>query len=154
MKRHRCELPESASSSHQWEIIDDAFFGEFDASEDDANDEVAAQRAAELFLESLLALLLTSKVSAESICVICYCAFHAGIAQANKFAFRPGAPSGHYSRHMKYALGFRGQRERLYQLPVTGTRKYDLGRSNYNVAAQPAHETVMRDAEQDPSLAT
>ena len=159
MKRHRWELPESASSSHQWETLDDAVFGEFDASEDDANDEVeptawAAERAAELFLESLLALFLTSKVSAESIGVICYHAFHAGIAQANKFAFRPGAPSGHYSRHMKDVLGFRGQRERLYQLPVTGTRKYDLGRSNYNVAVQPAHETVMRDAEQDPSLCT
>ena len=77
MKRHRWELPESASSSHQWETLDDVVFGEFDASEDDANDEVeptawAAQRAAELFLESLLALFLTSKVSAESKCVICY----------------------------------------------------------------------------------
>ena len=70
MKRHRWELPESASSSHQWETLDDAVFGEFDASEDDANDEVeptawAAERAAELFLESLLALFLTSNVSAE-----------------------------------------------------------------------------------------
>ena len=53
---------------------------------------------------------------------------------------------------MKDVLGFRGQRERLYQLPVTGTRKYDLGRTNYNVAVQPAHETIMRDAEQDPSM--
>ena len=73
MKRHRWELPESASSSHQWETLDDAVFGEFDASEDDANDEVeptawAAERATELFLESLLALFLTSKFSAESMC--------------------------------------------------------------------------------------
>ena len=53
---------------------------------------------------------------------------------------------------MKDALGIGGRSHELYNLPATGTRKKDLGRTNYNLFVKPAHEVLIKDVETDDSI--
>ena len=131
MKRRR--QPE-AVPRHSWESAApsweaDALF-ESSASEMETELEATGEAAGENLVELLLTLYFEGRVSAKTLCVLCWWAHRAGAAgPASNYAFRPGAPSGHYAAHIDRARGIDLAEERkgMLAIPIPKYPKYDGG---------------------------
>ena len=94
-----------------------------------------------------------SQLSAHSFCTLCYWAHKANMpGRVEAYAKRPGAPSGHYQRHLNKTLGFDERRSTNYKLGVVGHRRHDLDRCRFDMPVQLPYECLERELEQDPSI--
>ncbi len=82
----------------------------------DANPETHADAAARAMIDVAMGLYMSSTISAQHFCILCYWAWKAGIQQAAEFAQSPGKASRHYQRHLSRMLGLDFVREHSYPL--------------------------------------
>ena len=156
MKRRR--QPE-AVPRHSWESAApsweaDALF-ESSASEMETELEATGETAGENLVELLLTLYFEGRVSAKTLCVLCWWAHRAGAAgPASNYAFRPGAPSGHYAAHIDRAHGIdlAEKRKGMLTIPIPKYTKYDGGRSEHECPIVVPHEALAAEIEANPSI--
>ena len=121
-----------------------------DWSEDGEAERIAAGNE---FIDYLLDLQASDKLSAKSVCVLCYFAGLGGKGNhVKELGLRPDAPSGHYQRHLDSKLQFKHHVEQQYNLPLSGLRRGDATRTTFEVAVVPCHESLAQEAECDPTL--
>ena len=138
--RHAWELP-----GHSWEqgqaLEDDLHWGHVDSDSD--ADEIGSSNS-DNFIQFMISLLLTRTLNCKQFCIAMYWANLGGISAAKKFGFRPGAPSGHYSRHLRTVLSD-STRRGFYNISVPGLSRSDMSRSAHTIPVQPPHETLPYD---------
>ena len=87
-------------------------------------------------------------LSARSACVIAFWATRAGAqGMVTKLAFRPTAPSGHFSRHWDAAASTKLDSVPFYFLPTPLNSRCDASRVVENMASLPAHELLVKECE-------
>ena len=94
-------------------------------------------------VECLIALKRSGKLRAKQLCILAYWIHAAGPAAADAcrdLAFRPNAPTGHYSRHLDIVLGIERKDKRLYPLHLPIYSRHLLTRSVETLHALPPHE--------------
>ena len=105
----------------------------------------------EMLVEFMLDLLLARTLSARQFCVIMYFVGKCGIQNAIRFGKAPGAPSGHYNRHIKRKFGYVFQNDHWYRIKAPGRKKHELGRVELDVVVAPVWEQLDADLRKDPS---
>ena len=76
------------------------------------------------FVSCLLGLFNERTLNARQLCELCWHASAAGVRECAPYKFRPGAPSGHYQRHLDKVIASRVRDARVFcevQVPVTGS---------------------------------
>ena len=90
----------------------------------------------------MLSLLMGRTLNSQQFCVAMWWAGKGGLREAIPYGFRPGAPSGHYSRHLDPLLGFKQHNKSLYEIDVPGHSKADLSRTQLTMPVAPVHEVM------------
>ena len=75
-------------------------------------------KAGELLREMGVAMYAVGSLDAKNLCTLMYYASMAGACGVDDLGFRPDAPTGHYSRHLKLVLGICDEDHDLYELDV------------------------------------
>ena len=120
--------------------------------EDDDGPEEARKLYVREFLDILETLYLSSKISAESFCTLCYFAGKGGMGEeVGKNGLKPGQSSGHYSRLLKRLMGMQTVSKEHYSLSVPGHFKHDYSRATHTLQARPVHEIVDSWVRSDPT---
>jgi hypothetical protein len=120
-----------------------------DSSDSDVAEDVATTPGGE-FVKYMIGLLMYNTLSAKQFCTAMWWASRSGVEEATPYAFRPDAPSGHYSRKCKAALGW-VDTSPFYPLDIPGHGKHDLERATHTVDTLPLHEQLADDLEGDPA---
>ena len=120
-----------------------------DSSDSDVAADVATTPGGE-FVKYMIGMLMYSTLSAKQFCTAMWWASRAGVEEAKPYAFRPDAPSGHYSRKVKAALGW-SDTSPFYPLDIPGHGKHDLERAPHTIDTLPLHEQLVDDLEGDPA---
>jgi hypothetical protein len=125
------------------------------ASDHEGPDETQAQNEAGHELAELLLQLHTSgRLSAKDTCLLSHWATKAGaVGPARSLAKGPGAPSGHYQRHLDRAAGLRGSSDEFYALQIPGHTKHSVQRVSNLVRVVPPHEILHKEHAENPDLA-
>ena len=145
-----------AASAYSWENRLRSFdqeeprAGEGDVGWDDSEDdtspaEVTGEAAGDLLLDILLSLHYAGKLSARSLCVICWYAQRSGATgKVGDFGFRPEAPTGHFQRHLDTVTGIdmKSQMSWRYTVDVPQHDKYDASRTSHALAVSVPHEDL------------
>ena len=96
---------------------------------------------------------LGGKMAASELCTI---AFWAKAASATgfveKLAFRPDAPSGHFTRHLRSVLKLERVENSTMTLTVPCYDKATFGRGMMDVPCIPPHEAVLEELSADPTI--
>ena len=122
-------------------------------SEEEPRPHESPVEAARVFLDMLVDLYMTSVLSAQTLCVLCYWASKAGLqGLVSEYAKAPGGPSGHYQRHLNHKMGFDVLRGSLYTLSAPGLRSTDVSRTPLNFTMRVPHEVVNAEATSDPTI--
>ena len=151
----------TGAGGHSWE--DDA-----SSAGDDARSEIGGGSACEdasssdgeplapdeAFIGFCTDLLLMRTLNARQYCNLMRLAAAAGITAASRHAFREGAPSGHYQRHLKDSLGIIGDSDKLYKLDVPAFSRSDLGRSVHTLYCFNPAELLHDDLVANPTITT
>jgi hypothetical protein len=89
-----------------------------------------------------MCLYMERALSAAQFCVLMHLCSKCGVEQATPLSFRPGAPTGHYQRHLNSVLEVLSDRTPLYDLTVPSYSSEELCRSEYTMPVVPLHECV------------
>eukprot|EP00969_Alexandrium_andersonii_P260707 11526298-Alexandrium_andersonii.AAC.1 len=96
---------------------------------------------------------MTSAVSAETFCVLCYWAHKSGMpGLVSEYGKAPGGQSGHYSRHLQAKLGFDIASGNHYVLRAPGYDRLTAARDEVDVPLQLPHEQVQAEVEAKPDI--
>ena len=95
-----------------------------------------------------------SHLTAKQGMILLYWCARAGVEEAKKFMVSPDAPSGHFSRKFKKAIGHTNQRKDLYIKDCPGYDNVALARIVAPVPLLPAHEQVAANIEEDVGMRT
>ena len=150
MARHSWER-----APEPWDLPADDPLGFGDDDEDSEGDGQGAfseDEAGDILLECLFALLYRNKMSAKTLCVLCHWAAKAGAkGSVSKFGFRPGAPTGHFQRHIDTACGvnLRQESAKRYHIRAPGHDKYEVSRECQELVVTPPHEALDGELGQD-----
>ena len=139
---------------------DDGAAGSEDDGSADSEDDVETRAktdpalAGEMFVEFALTLYFEGKLSAKSLCCLCWWAEQAGAKQEpiSKFALSPSASSGHFQRKVDVALDLTTKCDGMLTIPVPGHTKHDMFRTVEHIPVLPPHEVVEKELVQDPDL--
>ena len=145
--RGAAELP-----LHPWEGSEVATDSNANGSEDERSDADGNEDAtAGAFIQHMIMLYLRRTLTAVQFCeAMCYAGL-AGIPSASKYGHRPGAPSGHYQRHLSKVLPEFSDVAELYTLRVPGSSTSALGRAKLDFVAMVPHEVIDKDLRADPA---
>ena len=104
----------SGIKHHAWED-DGAHDWERGSNSDDGVDPSQNKElAAELFLDTVVGLYLTSSISAEALCTICYWGHLAGLPDSvGEYGKKPGGASGNYQKKLDRVLGLRDKKSKV-----------------------------------------
>ena len=150
MPRHSWEDVEASEPDtprHSWENAADAAAPQ--AVGDSDGEPCEPTPAAEL-TSYLLALLLSRGISAKDFCIVMHWASLAGVPDVKKYGYKPGAPSGHYLRHLREVLPVFAGNDELYGMEMPTYDKDSLGRATHNLQVLPPHEEVNADLQSEP----
>lgn len=115
-----------------------------DESDSEAEPELTAGAA---LVNNLVDLYVSRALTAKDLCVLCWHAKNAGIAEAAPHAFRPNAASsGHYQRHLDKSLPFMKDVECLYEFDVAAHTDA-VGRGKHAMVMIPPHEAMAEQME-------
>ena len=136
--------------------VDEQHFQEPKGWEDSSGSEdedphVARERAGTDFVDGLIQSWSSGKMPATELCGHAYRAGRAGVAQAVPFGKPPGAPTGHYKRHLDTALGLNQKNASGYMIQLPATAKA-CGRLMRETLATPPHESLLAEFVGDPDL--
>ena len=147
------EQPEEAarvrSAWENWEGNRDSEREPDEWSEDSDNDwyeGLSPQDAGKTFVELLSNLYLEGKISAKSLCVLCWYAEQAGIQAAKDLSYKPSTKSvGHFSRHVDFVLGM--SKINSYKLKLPSHCKYNVTRQINEFDVMLPHESIAAELE-------
>jgi hypothetical protein len=135
-------------ASHSWDRLDHKWEqSEFDgertdseASDDDFDE--TGEAAGNLLMDMLLMLHYSGRLSAKSLCVICWWASRAGAASVSACALRPDSQSGHFQRKVDGAAGvnIKVLKAEMLTIGVPRYAKHDAGRSQFDMPVRAPHE--------------
>jgi hypothetical protein len=140
---------------HPWEECEDG--GDSTSARPDASDgeddgaDGNEDAAAGAFIQHMIMLYLRRTLTAVQFCEAMYYAGLAGISSASRYGHRPGAPSGHYQRHLSKVLPEYSDAAELYSLQVLGSSTRALGRAKLDFAAMVPHDVIDKDLRSDPA---
>jgi len=152
--------------SHSWEVRSRPFdeeeqpplghvgWGDSD-EEDPPISNPVGDDAANLLIQFLFSLHYAGKLSARSLCVICWYASKAGgVGDLETYGFRSDAPSGHFQRHLDSVTGvdMKAQLSWRYTVDVPRHDKYDEGRTEHGLLVTIPHEALNEEVLEDPSI--
>ena len=106
---------------------------------------MTADEAGSNLTEMLTDLYLEGKISAKSICILCFWAHRAGVKAAASLSFKPNAVTGHYQRHLDTVLKTNAMD--LYEIPAACHCKFDVVRTNKNFEALVPHEGLKHEVD-------
>ena len=124
---------DAASSSEPWNEPDHPL----DSDEETA--ENSPQVAAREFLQILLGLYTSSRISAEHFATLCWYADKCGMSHVGEYACAPGKKSGHYQRFLNKPLGYELSENRATHWIWLATREAKL--SEARLTSQLFHHT-------------
>jgi hypothetical protein len=137
------------SRAHSFDDADSDHDGFWDASDSDEEPVGSSPlEASELLISFLFDLHYAGKLSAKSLCVICWFASKSGgAAPLDTFGFRPDAPSGHYQRHLDVCNGIKmkEQHDWRYTIAIPGHAKHDNCRRTHNIMVNVPHEVLHKE---------
>ena len=117
--------------------------GNADPEDDGDLEEPTGDAAGQVLLELLLDMQATrAEMSGKAICLIAYWATRSGALGIAHAGFRPGAPSGHYQRHLDATLGVKVHDPRNYQIDIPCHTKHDLSRQVRQTIVRCPHEAL------------
>ena len=103
---------------------------------EDEDREPTADEAGAILCDTLLDLKNKGVLSNKQTCLLAYWACKAGCqGPVSELAYRPGASSGHYARHLKHVLKLDKEDERVYSMEVPGYCKSSASRENLSSIA-------------------
>lgn len=148
------------AAAHEWDVSDGEAHeahqqepGAWDsATEEEEEIDEEGRRAQEHMVEMVLNANARGRMPATESCVLLHWAAKGGLEAARSFGKAPGAPSGHYQRHLDTALGLdeRDPSHYMFDMPA-----YDKARETRQVKGQvaiPAHESLVAEARRDSRL--
>ena len=144
---------ERLQHAHSWAALGEEDRGQGSSGEDTDEDYVfdpsscTQDEAAQCFLDLLLTLLWAGKVSAKTMCLLCWWAGRAGAISVGDWGFRPNAPSGHYQRHLDSKMGktVKHVAQEKYKLPAPQYQNHDCSRTVHPTLATPPHEALAKE---------
>ena len=107
------------------------------------------------FADYLLDLRLRGKIASKDVCLLSWFAWKGGLSDsgaAARLAFRPGAPSGHYQRHLDSATQMSSKVEDAYIAQVPAFDAAHDGRFKLHMPFLPLHESLQSELEADESI--
>lgn len=132
---------------HAWENSDNS------GSDDEADPEKNPEAAASGFLDVLVDLYMTSSISAQTFCVLCWFAAKSGMpGLVHQYGKKPGGATGHYQRHLNSSFDFKEINSRLYTVKAPGQTKDNVGRSSVDLPVLVPHEALNREFDSDPTI--
>ena len=151
----------AASSSNRWwdnEAADTEhchFWDREQNSDEDVETDPLSDpaAAADEYLDHMIGLYMSNKITADNFCVANYWAGLANICGGiSKYGKKPGCSSGDYQRFLDDKLGFVDAKQNHYNVSVPGHRRSDLSRSTFNVPVRLAHECIEKEVASDDSI--
>ena len=106
-------------------------------------------------VEMLIDLKRSGHLRAKELCILAYWIYQAGPAAADAcrdLAFRPNAPTGHYSRHLDLAQGIERKDKRLYPVYMPIYSRHSLTRKTETLYALPPHERLQQELLDHPEV--
>ncbi len=88
-------------------------------------------------------LCLCRSLSAQQFCVAMWHASKAGVKEAALYGFRPGAPTGHYQRHLKVVIPGLDQQDYLCTVDIA-TQDKDGNKCKRKLSVLQPHEVLER----------
>jgi len=153
--------PGAGPASYPWEDDGDIPGGDapHDPLPEDSDNELEfdpesnPDHAAEAFIEELLHIYTMSAISAQMLCALCHYASKGGLrGRAKDYAKPPGAPSGHYQRHLDRQLGFDAVKAKLYELKVPAIRRAGMSREVLDIKVRNPHESLEAEYASSPTI--
>ena len=136
-------------------IFDDDPVLDWDASSDDGDDIFAkGASAGDMFVDFCLEQLQLGRISAKTVCTLCWFASRAGAkGSVSKYALKPTVASGKFSAHVDKVTGFNSKVDgNLFRFPVPVYSKADASRGVHMMPMQLPHECLAREVEADASI--
>eukprot|EP00969_Alexandrium_andersonii_P294373 13010998-Alexandrium_andersonii.AAC.1 len=116
--------------------------------DDDFYNNCTPQEAGFELASLLMDLKRQGTLSAKQGCLIAFWATRAGAAgDVSRLAFRPNAPSGHFSRHWDAATGSKITKQNWYFLPTPLSSRCDATRVEVDVSVLPPHELLVSECQ-------
>lgn len=98
---------------------------------------------------------LKGSMSAREVCTLAYWASAAGASGfVKKLAFRPDAPTGHFSRHLRTVLRMNQLEKEQMSISVPCYSKTEFERSLMDLPCVPVFESLARELSDTPAMAT
>ena len=117
-----------------------------DSEDDDAP--LSPDDASQDLFDLLVGLKLRGALSAKQVCTIAHLATTAGLKGiASQLAFRLGAPTGHYNRHVKTVLTFGRDVDGSYGVKILGHDKRWPDRMIHSIPSFVPHEVLSQELE-------
>ena len=128
-----------------------------DHDDDDVDDsseeeEPPADSPAQEYMEYLKDMYFQSKLSAKDLCTSMWFLERMGHSEARPFALAPTSQSGKFQEKLNKAFDFKALDKQLYDIYVPLRSWRTAKREVQVVKAQPAHESVWRELDEDPGL--
>lgn len=150
----------SAFDRQPWEEAPDPWDRPPDSADSDGSDAeesdhegAEGEEAGEMLAQMLLSMVWAGKMSAKTACVIAWWASRAGAkGPINDLAYRPSAPSGHFSRKVDNVSGIDLRKHKRYLIKVPATTRFDHSRSTIDLPLVNAHEAIESELADNPGL--
>ena len=141
--------PNPPMAPEEWEIIDDV--DGFGGACSDSDEDEPTRPGLEL-VSYCTDLLHQRTLNANQFCIIMHWAFESGVGEAEQYAKAPGAPSGHYQRHLDRIDGFSSSYNEFYTIQVPSRKSTDLQRSVHAMQAFVPTETLEEEVADNSSF--
>ena len=99
----------------------------------------------EELIEFALELLLSRCLNSKQFCILMHHAGKAGLSKCQRYGFKPGASTGHYSRHLDPLLGFKQHNTSFYEAELPSHNQAYMSRELRVTPVLPIHETLIDD---------
>lgn len=153
-----------ASSSYSWENRGHSWEEQANRADDfnwDSSDDENLTRepegaeAGNLLIDFLMTLHYEGKLSARSVCVICWYASKAGaLGEVGNYGFRPNAPTGHCQRHLdsRTGINMKAEMAQRYNIGLPMHAKHDDSRTTHDMVVEVPHEALNEEVLEDPTI--
>ena len=149
------ELPAAAAAAAAADEDHDADLRGWEASSSDDEDlDKVGDAAGDAFVDFCLEQMYLGKMSATTLCTLCFWAARAGAeGKVKRCSLSPTSQSGKCSAHVDKTSGFNLKEDGdLFKLPVPIYAKFDASRSSVNLPMQLPHELFSSEVEAHPNL--